>query len=78
LQSARPDPVLCPSWLGLAGILVLLTQPTIEPKLILLIISATFAIHFIAALLGSKGKHLSWILFALITLCTALTAIQYF
>ena len=34
------------AWLGLAGILVVLIQPTIEPKLILLIISATFAIHF--------------------------------
>ena len=66
------------AWLCLAGILMVLAQPTIQPKPILLIISATFFIHCIAALFGSKGKHLSWILFALITLCTALTAIQYF
>ncbi|MGF1720654.1 hypothetical protein L4D20_11510 [Vibrio kyushuensis] len=51
------------AWLGLAGIVIALAQPEISKHLVGQIIAATFGIHFLAALFGSKGKHLSWILF---------------
>ncbi|EGR3150125.1 hypothetical protein C4D02_RS22370 [Vibrio parahaemolyticus] len=55
------------AWLGLAGIVVVLAQPEFSKQLVSQIIAITFGVHFLAALLGSKGKHLSWILFGAIT-----------
>lgn len=56
------------AWLGFAGIVIALAQQEINKILIGQIIIATFAVHFLIALIGSKGKHLSWIVFALIAL----------
>ena len=50
---------LCWLALGLAGLLA----PPLAPVLALL-----FAVHGVAALLGSKGRHLSWPLFLLAAL----------
>lgn len=51
------------AWLGFAGIIVLLAQPELNKALVAQVIAVTFGIHFLVALLGSKGKHLSWVLF---------------
>ncbi|MCK6264712.1 hypothetical protein KP803_15640 [Vibrio sp. ZSDE26] len=51
------------AWLGLAGIVVALAQPEFSKHLVGQIIAITFTTHFLVALLESKGKHLSWILF---------------
>ncbi|ENM5748063.1 hypothetical protein V9R52_003955 [Vibrio mimicus] len=56
------------AWLGMAGIIVVMTQPEIDKILVCRIIALTFIIHFLIALFGSKGKHLSWIAFGLISL----------
>ncbi|MCG9727714.1 hypothetical protein [Vibrio brasiliensis] len=56
------------AWLGLAAIVIVLAQPELDKRLIGQIIAATFAIHFFTALIGSKGRHLSWILFGAVTL----------
>ncbi|BDU39447.1 hypothetical protein [Vibrio nigripulchritudo] len=55
------------AWLGLAAILVALAQPELSKPLIGKIIAITFAIHFLIALFGSKGKHLSWVVFGLVS-----------
>lgn len=54
------------AWWGLAAILILLAQPSISKSSIGLVIGITFLIHFAIALFGSKGKHLSWIVFLII------------
>ena len=51
------------AWLGFAAILVALANPTITPGIIGKIIGVTFLAHFLIALVGSKGKHLSWPVF---------------
>jgi hypothetical protein len=56
------------AWLGIAGIIVSLAQPELDKAALLNIIAVTFGIHFLIALLGSKGKHLSWVVFLLIGL----------
>lgn len=56
------------AWLGFAAIVVALAQPELSKSLIALIISITFAVHFVLALIGSKAKHLSWVLFAVVSL----------
>lgn len=56
------------AWLGFAAIVVALAQPDLSKSFIALIISATFALHFVLALIGSKAKHLSWVLFVVVSL----------
>ena len=56
------------AWWGFAAILVLLAQPPIKASTIGLAIGCTFLIHFTIALVGSKGKHLSWLAFLIIGL----------
>ena len=57
------------AWLGFAFIAIALAHPELTHATIGLIISATFAVHFLIALIASKGKHLSWIVFLLIAVC---------
>ncbi|EOD78834.1 hypothetical protein D515_02341 [Grimontia indica] len=56
------------AWLGFAGVIIALSLPTVNVSLIATIIAITFLIHFVIALVGSKGKHLSWIAFLIVTL----------
>jgi hypothetical protein len=51
------------AWLGLAAVLVLLARPVVSVQAIGLAIGATFLAHFAIALVGSRGRHLSWPLF---------------
>ena len=55
------------AWLGFAAIVVMLVQPDLSKRAIALAIVTTFAVHFVVALLGSRGKHLSWLAFLLIS-----------
>ncbi len=55
-------------WLGFAIILLQLANQTIENRIIGLIIAIIFFIHFIVALVASRGKHLSWPIFLAISL----------
>lgn len=48
--------------------MLVMAQPGVDRALIGQIIAVTFGIHYVIALIGSKGKHFSWIVFALITL----------
>ncbi|MCC2605827.1 hypothetical protein [Planctobacterium marinum] len=55
------------AWLGFAAIIVCMSHPGAENLSVIHIIAATFAVHFLISLLGSGGKHLSWIVFGLIS-----------
>ena len=59
------------AWWGFAAVLFHLAQSGAGASLVGTIIGITFLIHFVVALLGSRGRHLSWVVFLVI----ALTAI---
>jgi hypothetical protein len=57
------------AWLGLAGVLVVLAADGPPPRDTLLrVVAATFAASAAIAALGSRGRHLSWIVFTAIAL----------
>ena len=58
------------AWLGLALILVYLAVGQISKQIIGNVIGITFLIHFFVALIASKGKHLSWLAFLVISVST--------
>ena len=60
------------AWLGFAAILLVTVQPTFSKEVIGQIIALTFFIHFLIALFGSKGRHLSWIVFLAISVLVLL------
>lgn len=51
------------AWLGLAAVLVLLADPPATARDLGLVVGGTFIIHGGIALFGSRGRHLSWIVF---------------
>lgn len=60
------------AWLGFAALLLALAGP--QPpsaKGVALVVAATFAVTGLVALLGSRGRHLSWIVFFAIALLAA-------
>ena len=57
------------AWFGLAAIAFHLASDTLSKAIIAQIIGLTFFIHFLIAFIGSKGKHLSWIVFLAISGC---------
>lgn len=59
------------AWFGLALILLYLAAGQITKQIIGNIVGITFFVHFLIALIASKGKHLSWILFLIISLAIA-------
>jgi hypothetical protein len=52
------------AWCGLAGLLFLLARPQVPTRQDLAAaIAATFAATGLVALVGSRGRHLSWLVF---------------
>jgi len=51
------------AWWGFAVILILLANPPVTTRTIGLVIGCTFLLHFVIALIGSRGKHFSWPIF---------------
>lgn len=51
------------AWFGFAAILVRLAHPPVTSDAVGLVIGCTFLTHFAIALSGSRGKHLSWLVF---------------
>ena len=51
------------AWFGLALVLCHLASDEISTRVIGNIIGLTFFVHFLLALIASKGKHLSWVIF---------------
>jgi len=51
------------AWWGFAVILVVLANSPVTTSTIGLVIGCTFLVHFVIALVGSRGKHFSWPVF---------------
>jgi hypothetical protein len=51
------------AWLGLAAVLVVLAHPPASSSALGLVVGCTFLAHGVVALVGSRGKHLSWPVF---------------
>lgn len=56
------------AWLGFAAILVLLANPGARNTQIANVIGMVFILHFLVALIGSRGRHFSWIVFLVISI----------
>jgi len=63
-------------WFGFAAILISLSKSGLDRLAILDIIAATFLLHFLVAISGSKGKHFSWVVFPLVGFATLYAANQ--
>lgn len=51
------------AWWGFAAILIVMAARTPTPRDLGIIIGTTFLVHFAIALIGSRGRHYSWIVF---------------
>ncbi len=60
------------AWWGFAALLVALAQPSPDRGTLADIIGAVFLLHAVVAFAGSRGKHLSWLVFLAIGTCTLL------
>lgn len=60
--------VLTIAWFGFAAILLLLYLGDPSRSALLNVVGATFAITGIIALVASRGKHLSWVVFGTIAI----------
>lgn len=60
--------LLTVAWYGFAVILILLYLGDTSRASILTVIAATFAVSAITALIASRGKHLSWVVFGAIAI----------
>lgn len=56
------------AWIGFAAIVFSLTLPGFSQSTVVKIIAITFAIHCVMAFWGSKGRHLSWIVFGTVSI----------
>ncbi len=56
------------AWLGLAGVLVVLARPPISAGALGLAVGLAFLVQGVMALVGSRGRHLSWPVFLAIGL----------
>lgn len=52
------------AWLGLAGVMIVVASPgEVSRPGLALALSMTFGLSGVVALVGSRGRHLSWIVF---------------
>lgn len=65
------------AWWGFAGIIISFLFPDTVPvkTIVLLITSLTFLLSGAISGISSRGKHLSWIVFLVIAICTFYAAI---
>jgi hypothetical protein len=57
------------AWLGLAGVMAVLAAAPPHAGLRTLgqVLAATFLVHAVVALVGSRGRHVSWVVFLAIS-----------
>jgi hypothetical protein len=58
------------AWTGLAGVMAVLAaaRPDATARALGQVLAATFLVHAVVALVGSRGRHLSWVVFLAITI----------
>ena len=62
------------AWWGYAGILLSFSTSISVRTIVLMIISAVFLLSSMLSGMFSRGKHLSWIIFLIIAICTLYVA----
>lgn len=60
------------AWFGLAAVLISMASGSLTVQTVGLIVSVTFGAHFLVALIASRGRHYSWIVFLAIAVLSAL------
>lgn len=58
------------AWWGIAAVLVVMAGDADPRRGVLYAVAATFFVSFAVALVGSRGRHLSWIVFLAVALLT--------
>ncbi len=51
------------AWWGFAALLVMMTESSFSASQVGQVIAIVFGIHFLVALIASRGRHLSWVVF---------------
>lgn len=54
------------AWLGLGAVLLILARPPVSTAALGLAVGVTFLVQFLVALVGSRGRHYSWLAFLVI------------
>lgn len=62
------------AWFGFAALLILLHLDRASPSAVSIAIASTFGLTGLVALVASRGKHLSWIVFGVISALCAYAA----
>jgi hypothetical protein len=55
------------AWWGIAAIIIAMAQQGFSTRTLGIIIGGTFLLHAVIALVGSRGRHLSWPVFLAIS-----------
>lgn len=66
--------ILTIAWFGFAALLYLLDSPQVSRPHMLIVIGGMFATTGLVALIASRGKHLSWIVFGTISILCFMAA----
>jgi hypothetical protein len=66
--------ILTIAWFGFAALLFLIDSPDTSRSGLLYAIGTTFAVTGVIALVASRGKHLSWLIFGAIAILCFLAA----
>lgn len=59
--------ILSITWFGFAAALVMLNSPDVSRSGLLMVVGITFGVTGLVALIASRGRHLSWIVFGAIS-----------
>ena len=59
------------AWFGLAALLVLIHLNSLTRATVLAVVGSTFGLTALTALLASRGRHLSWLVFGAIAIICA-------
>lgn len=54
------------AWWGFAALLIMMADSSLSASRIGQVIAIVFGIHFLVALIASRGRHFAWIVFLLI------------
>lgn len=68
--------ILTVAWFGFAAVLFVLESPEVARSGLITAIGSTFAITGLIALVASRGRHLSWIVFGAISALCFLAALS--
>lgn len=63
------------AWFGFAALFVLMAADALSPHSVAWVLAVTFGLTGLIALVGSKGRHLSWLVFLAIAAFSLMAAV---